>query len=133
MLGRCELSAWDFGAVSIARGSNQGIECQVFQRATLGTGTRPGVSNWLARPGTTTTLRHRARPETIDSELRLIAALPGRPLIWARRSRASTWPMSSSTSGSSLARLARQNITTCECAYGLTWQLSPSGVLKVEK
>jgi hypothetical protein len=62
MLGRCELSAWDFGAVSIARGINQGIECQVFQRATLGTGTRPGVSSWLARPGTTTTLRHRARP-----------------------------------------------------------------------
>jgi hypothetical protein len=34
MLGRCELSAWDFGAVSIARGNNQGIEGQVFQRAT---------------------------------------------------------------------------------------------------
>jgi hypothetical protein len=42
MLARCELSAWDFGAVSIARGNNQGIEGQVFQRATLGTGTRPG-------------------------------------------------------------------------------------------
>ena len=48
--------------------------------------------------------------ETIDSELRLIAACAGRPLIWARRSRASTWPMSCSTSGSSLARLARQKL-----------------------
>jgi hypothetical protein len=132
MLGRCELSAWDFGAVSIARGSNQGIECQVFQRATLGTGTRPGSLAGLRAPALPLrfgTVRDR---ETIDSELRLIAALPGRPLIWARRSRASTWPMNSS-GGSSLARLARQNITTCECAYGLTWQLSPSGVLKVEK
>jgi hypothetical protein len=48
MLGRCELSAWDFVAVSIARDNNQGIEGQVFQRATLGTGTRPGVSSCLS-------------------------------------------------------------------------------------
>ena len=47
MLGRCELSDWDFGAVSIARDNNQGIEGQMFQRATLGTGTRPGVSSCL--------------------------------------------------------------------------------------
>jgi hypothetical protein len=110
MLGRCELSAWDFGAVSIARGSNQGIECQVFQRATLGTGTPPGSLAGLRAPALPLrfgTVRDR---ETIDSELRLIAALPGRPLIWARRSRASTWPMNSSTSGSSLARLARQKL-----------------------
>ncbi|MDT5171190.1 MAG: hypothetical protein QOD02_4531 [Mycobacterium sp.] len=32
-------------AVSIARDNNQGIEGQVFQPATLGTGTRPGVSS----------------------------------------------------------------------------------------
>jgi hypothetical protein len=48
MLGRYELSDWDFGAVSIARGNNQGIKGQVFQRATLSTGTPPGVSSWLS-------------------------------------------------------------------------------------
>lgn len=47
MLGRCELPNWDFGAVSIARDNNQGIEGQMFQCATLGTGTRPGVSSCL--------------------------------------------------------------------------------------
>jgi len=96
--------------VSIARDNNQGIEGQVFKRATLGTGPRPGSLAGLRAPALPLRFGTMRDRETIDSELRLIAACAGRPLIWARRSRASTWPMSCSTSGSSLARLARQKL-----------------------
>jgi hypothetical protein len=110
MLGRCELSAWDFGAVSITRGINRASNARCFNAPRSapepGRGSLAGLRA-PALPLRFGTVRDR---ETIDSELRLIAALPGRPLIWARRSRASTWPMSSSTSGSSLARLARQKL-----------------------
>jgi hypothetical protein len=65
MLGRYELSDADFVAVSIARGNNQGIKGQVFQRATRSTGTLPGVSSCLVNLKIETPPGHRSESASV--------------------------------------------------------------------
>jgi hypothetical protein len=86
MLGRCELSDRDFGAVSIARGNNQGIKGQVFRRATLSTGTPLGsLAAWAIASGTTSAPRvHRQGVEPMPVDLTVFKRESTRALVRAK-------------------------------------------------